>query len=144
MRDHSLAEDEKLLHSQRFADLRAGLSADDHRLDLGQVSLEILGILMKEELANHRPENGVAQEFQPLVGGQTVFGAGGVGQGGLQQILVRKTITDSLLAVGYQRCKRGKRTGLFIAAHESTHRPRRFSTDARKLHFSSGWALCQL
>ena len=112
MRRHPLAENQKLLHPQRLADLRARLAADDHRLDLRQVAFEVLGVLVKKQLADHRAEDGIPQKLQPFVGGQAVLGARSVGQGSLQQLDVVKLVADPLLAVG----KEGDNPELALAA----------------------------
>ena len=98
MRRHPLAQDEELLHPQRLADLGAGLAADDDRLDLRQVPFQILGILVEEHLADHGPEDRVAEELQPFVGGQAVLGPRGVRQRRPQEVLVRELVADPLFA----------------------------------------------
>ncbi len=94
---HPFAQNQKLLHPQRLADLCTRLPADDDRLDPRQVAFEVLGVLLEEDLADHRAEDGVAEELQPLVGGQAVFGPRGVRQGRQQQALVLEVIADPLL-----------------------------------------------
>ena len=47
---HALSEYKEILQPQGFTDLRAGLAADHNRLDLGQVTLKVLGVLQVEQL----------------------------------------------------------------------------------------------
>ena len=124
VRGHALAENEKLLHSQRFADLRARLPADDHRFDFRQVAFEVLRILVKEKLADDGAENRVAEKFQPLVGGQAMLRPRGVRQGRLQEQLVAKLIADAPLTIGQQGGQRGCGTnGLIVHAHAGSRQP---------------------
>ena len=58
---------------------------------------------MVEQLADDRPEDGVTEEFKPLVGGQAVFGPGRMRQRGPQQPLVGKRVVDPLFASLKQR-----------------------------------------
>ena len=101
MRRHSLAENQEFFQAQFAADLRAGRAADDDRFDLRQIAFEILGILVKQNFTHDGAENRVAQEFQSLVGGQPVQGAGGMGQSRAQEKLVAEHVVDATLATGY-------------------------------------------
>ena len=58
---------------------------------------------MVEQFADHRAEDGVAEELQPLVRGQAVFGPRGVRQGRQQQVLVLELIADPLLKLLQKR-----------------------------------------
>ena len=98
MRRHSLAQDQKLPQPERLADLRAGLPADDDRLELGQIAFELVGKLRKQLFADHEPENRVAQELQPLVRRQAMIGAGRVRQGRFEQLEIAELIPQPLLA----------------------------------------------
>ena len=74
--------------------LRTGLPADDDRFEFGQIAFEKLGILVVEQFADHGPQDGVAEEFQPFVGGQTVLCSRSMGQGGPKEALVTETVAD--------------------------------------------------
>ena len=103
---HPLAEDEELLHPQRLAQLRAGLAADDDRLDSGHVSFEIFGILPEENLADHRPQDRVAEKLQPFVGSQAVFRARGVRHRRYQQAPILELVADPPLKLLHQETLR--------------------------------------
>src|SRR5262249_48320036 len=95
---HPFAEDQKLLEAERLAELGTGLPADKDRLDAREVAFQVVGIAAKEDFADHRAQDRVAQEFQPLVGGETMLGPRGMRQGRFQQCQIAKSITDPLLA----------------------------------------------
>ena len=103
MGGHSFAQDQELLHSQALADLRAGLPADDDRFDSRQIAFQILGELPKEQLADDRPQDRVAEEFQALVGGQPMLGPGGMRQRCQQQALILEMIADPRLKLFQER-----------------------------------------
>ncbi len=56
-----------------------------------------------EKLADDGAQNGVAEKLQPLVRGQPVLGARGVGQSGAQQRFVVERIADAPLTTGQFR-----------------------------------------
>src|SRR5580658_8338833 len=93
---HPFAQDEKLLHSQGFADLGAGLAANDDRLDPRQIAFQVLRKLPKEQFAYDCPQDRIAEEFQALIGSQAVLRPRGMRQRSLEQMLVVKRIADSL------------------------------------------------
>ena len=82
---------------KRRTELGAGQPADDDRFDPRQVAFEVFGILVVENLADHRAQDRIAQEFQAFVRSQAVFGAGGMRQGRQKHALVLKFIADPLL-----------------------------------------------
>ncbi len=86
---HPFAQDQELLHSQALADLGAGLAADDDRFDPRQVALQVLRILPKEQFADDRPQDRIAEEFQAFVGSQAMLGPRGVRQRSLEQSACR-------------------------------------------------------
>ena len=76
VRAHSLTDDQKLLQAEFSRDLCTSMTRhDDDRFNLGQIAFEIVGKLPKKGLADDRPENRIAEEFEPLIRGQTMIGA---------------------------------------------------------------------
>ena len=66
--------------------------------DLGQVTFEIVGILEIEELADDRAQDGVAEKLESLVTSEPMVGPRRMRQGGHEQGLVLKLITNTPFA----------------------------------------------
>ena len=86
---HSFAQHQKLAQPQRLADLGTREPAHDDRLELGEVAFEEFGELVIELLADDFAEDRVAEEFEPLVRGQAMIGAGSVRERRFQERDVR-------------------------------------------------------
>ena len=84
-----------------------GLPTDHGRLHLGQVALLVLGELAVERLTDDQVEDGVAEEFHPLVAVEAVIGDGGMGEGLPEEVGVFERVAEDLLGalaqVGAQR-----------------------------------------
>ena len=100
MRAHTLADDEELVDSQLLRDLGAGPPRDDDRLDPGQLTLQVLGELTEQHVADDRPEDRIPEELQPLIRDQAMVRSGCVREGLPEKVQVAKAITDDLLALG--------------------------------------------
>jgi hypothetical protein len=77
---HAAAEDEVFAQVERLGEAGAGASADDDRLDLGEVAFLVIGEAEVELLAGDQAEDRVAEELHPLVRRQARVGPGGVRQ----------------------------------------------------------------
>ena len=75
---HALAQPEQIGQPDRTGDLRTDLAGHDHRLDLGQLPLQSVGVAAKELLADDHAEHGVPEELEALVTRQSIVGKGGV------------------------------------------------------------------
>src|SRR5207249_1523579 len=64
---HSLAQEEKIAEVEKPANVSAGAAADHHRFDLGEIAFLIVGKTQEELFAGDQTQDGVAQEFEPLV-----------------------------------------------------------------------------
>jgi len=115
--DHALAQDQTLFHAQGPAELRARLAADDHRLDLRQVPLQVLGKPVVEQVADDGAQDGVAEELETLVGNQAVLRAGSVRQRGPQKVLVAELVVDPPLAQIKQLAQIFGRQGMGVDRH---------------------------
>ena len=100
---HTLAKDEKVLHTQRPAHLGTRLATYHDRLDTRQIAFWVLGKLVKKHLADNCAKYGVAKKLQSLVGCQSVLGTGSVRKRPQKQILVGELVVDPLLAAFYNR-----------------------------------------
>ena len=69
-------------------------------LIFGQVSLEIVRELAKQQFANDRTQDRVTQELEPFVGGQPVVGSRRMRQRLLEEVSGWKPIADDLLTLG--------------------------------------------
>jgi hypothetical protein len=67
-RGFALAEEQRLTQLETGSDLRQGGGAHDRGSDLGQLTFGQLGELVVDEVGDDEAENGVAQEFETLVG----------------------------------------------------------------------------
>ncbi len=78
----ALAQVDELADAKASADARQGARADHGGPALGQVPLGQVGVVPVQGVSDGEPQDGVAQEFQPLVGGDAaVFvGVGAVGE----------------------------------------------------------------
>ena len=78
---------------------------------------------MEEHLADDGPQDGVAEELEPLVGGQPVLGPRGVGQGGLEQRLVGEDIANPPLTSGEASRKPNVQIAFNTHGHENDDPP---------------------
>ena len=105
-----------------LAEPAARLAADDHRLDPREVPLERIRKQPVERLADEKPQDGIAEKLEPLVGGQAVLGPGGVGQGGHQQGGVTKHVSDPALALCHVNAGLGW-SPMLLSRHVNTVSP---------------------
>ena len=93
---HAFAEDEVLVAGARASLMRAHVSRlTTTDLILVSSPSEYSGYCMEQPFADDHAEDGVAEELHPLVRGEPVLHARGVGEGGLQQLQVAKRVARS-------------------------------------------------
>ena len=115
------AEPDVLTQADRASDLGQRAGVDDGGAQLGQPALGEVGMGAVERLGDDHAEHGVAEELQPLVGGQpaVLVGVRAVGQGALEQLGVQTWITE--------RC--AARDGASLLRTSRTTRPSQRSED---------------
>ncbi len=93
------SDEEAFVELQFFSDRLTGDAADDRRFDLGHSPFADFRKLVKESLANHETEHGIAEKFQSFVRGQRRVGPGRVRQRFLEQGRIFKPVSDIFLAL---------------------------------------------
>jgi hypothetical protein len=90
------AELDVLAQADGATDLGQRPGVDHGGAELGQPALGQVGMADVERLGDHDAEHGVAEELQPLVGGQAtvLVGVGPVGQGALEQPGVQDRVPE--------------------------------------------------
>ncbi len=97
--DHPFTDVEELEEFQIVGESGAGASGDDHAFNFGEFSFEVIWEAGVEFLADNRPEDGVAEEFESFVTAEAIVGDRSVGEGLFEQIDVGKLIPDGFLAL---------------------------------------------
>ena len=97
---HAGAELEEFVEANLNGEGRAGPPGDRDGLDFGHVALEQVGVVPEELLADDEPEDGVTEEFEPLIGIHAVRGARSVGEGPAEELGVRERVPEELLRPG--------------------------------------------
>lgn len=111
-----LAHDQKVGEAQLAAQPAAGFAAHDDRFDPREIPLERFRERVKEPLADDESQDGIAEKLKPLVRGQTVLGARGMGDRRHEEVGIAKRVTDPPLAFPHVDARPGRGPEL-VSAH---------------------------
>jgi hypothetical protein len=87
---------------KHFGDPGTRLTTHQPAFHLGELPLALFGEKLKQVLADHQPQHGVSQKFQPFVGIESGFGGGAVSETAAQEHSIAEHVLNACFTTRQQ------------------------------------------
>src|SRR5689334_744248 len=95
---HPLAQEEEIAEVELAANAGTRTPANDSGFDLRQVPFLVIGETLEQLFTHHHAEDGITQELESLIRGESRVRTGSMSQGRPQELALTEAVLDRLLA----------------------------------------------